>query len=453
MLRYLRTNLFWSSCLGGISLILGNLYLANLPAAENAKEVPPFPVSPVQEAVLGQRAFARFMKDRFESADLDQTVRINRIGDKLAKVCDRPTLIYEFTLIKGDELQAWSFPGGSIVLTEALASSCSDDELAFTIGHELAHTSLRHHIQQTRFINARQAGLPGEQALLEVVSAAFKKDHALEADRFGVLYSVRAGYSFTASYASLRQLKKATEVQSDDAHPDYKTRIAALEAFRKELELSVQAFHAGVKALRIQDVEEAISLFTLFAAEFPTSVSGRVNLGLAYVARMESAEFLAEVLEPLRDPGVDPSRDAIIDLVAAKMARANFERAIRIQPDSGAALAGLGLVHTRLREYEKARERFLEAKENVPVRWDVLLCLGNVEYLENNYHKAVSYYRQARAMKPESAEIKKNLALALEETGNRAEAEVLWKDLLTHPHIGREAVEHLPSSTTTAPTS
>ena len=447
MLRRPSRILLWGAYLTGTGLLLAGVCLANQPKQREDKsqtERVPFTVSPVQEVALGERAVASFMKDRVKSDDIALTNRINRIGHEIAKVSDRPSLLYQFLLVEGDELQARSFPGGTVCITEALARFyASDDELAFAMAHELAHTALRHHIQQARFIEAMKGGTSVEEALLAIASKLLRQDDELEADRFGALYSVRAGHdSFSATYASLGRLEQATGRRFDDAHPDYGIRIEALKAFRDELELSVQTFHDGVKALDRRDADEAISLFKYFVSEFPNSVSGRVNLGLAHIARMRSKtgtpQGLAEVLVPLRDPGVS-IRSSILDRVDVNMARGNFERAIEIQPDSGSALAGLGIVHTRLGQYGEARMRLNQAKENVPKRWDILLCLGNVEYLDKNYEEAVSYYDQAREMEPTSVEIKKNLALALEQIGNRAKAMALWRELESHPLLGLEA--------------
>ncbi len=452
MLRNLSYDTRKAVSFAAATLLLGGLLPA--PMLDGKDEAPPsFTISPLEEVILGERAVAKFMKDRVESKDVEQVNRLNLVGGKLAKVCDRPSLPYRFVLIEGDDLQARSVPGGTVLVTEALMRLYGrDDELGFAIGHELAHTALRHHIQQTKFIDAIEAGMPGEIALLKTLSASFRTHDELEADRFGALYSVRAGYLFTASLSSLRRLDDAIGHASDNAH--FTRRIETLESFREELEGSRKAFDDGLEALDEQNAAKAIKALTLFVAEFPTSVAGRVNLGLAYIARMRdrigTPGNLAEVLEPLRDPGFT-IKGSILDRADADMARGNFERAIEIQPDSGAALAGLGVVHTRLHEYDDARKRLRVAHETVPTRWDIVLCLGNVEYLDGRHQEAVRYYEQALAMKPRAVEIKKNLALALGKLGKRLEAVQLWEELQSDPHIGPEAKLYLQDLMKTSP--
>ena len=96
--------------------------------------------------------------------------------------------------------------------------------------------------------------------------------------------------------------------ESDAGPPSFTQRVAALQSFSRELALSVQAFHEGTDALRAGKCDDAIAALEYFVAEFPSNVSGRVNLGSSYLSRFRENTGtplgLAEVLPLLTHPGI-----------------------------------------------------------------------------------------------------------------------------------------------------
>jgi predicted Zn-dependent protease len=318
-----------------------------------------------------------------------------------------------------------------------------DDELAFAIAHEVAHAALRHHVSQMRWKLALASGRQGERAVLETVKSAFDRDAEVEADRFGALYAVRAGYRFTATYEGLQRLAGASPGPRDDpSHPSYQERIEALKDFGGELKRSLEAFDRGTDALKAGKADEAIDYFTLFVGEFPNSYSGRVNLGAAYLARVRSHSGtpanLAEVLTILPDPGI--TLRGMMSLADVYRAQDHLQHAMRFaQPKDSIARAFLGLVYIRLREMDKARRVLGEALTADPRSPELHLCRGNVEHVAGRYDEAEASYREALGLRPAWPEAMKNLALTLEKTGNNDEALRIWKALEDHSQMGPEA--------------
>lgn len=83
--------------------------------------------------------------------------RVQRIGAELSKICNENLLAvtwgdkrlnpftYTFKVVEGDDVNAFSLPGGYIYIYEGLMKFAeSDDELAGVIGHEIAHAAFRH---------------------------------------------------------------------------------------------------------------------------------------------------------------------------------------------------------------------------------------------------------------------------------------------------------------------
>jgi predicted Zn-dependent protease len=422
------------------------------PHAHAQSPVSPVSVTPAQEVAWGEEALKRFLQTRSLSQDVTQAARVDRIGRRIAKVSDRPDHPYTFLVLEGKELQAYSFPGGTICLTEALAGLyISDDELAFGLAHELSHIVLRHHIAKLQFQEALKAGAPGAQALLQGVQGYFDRQSEMEADRYGSLYSVRANYAFTSSLGALERLGKALpERQEDTSHPSFAARITALQDFKKELEHCLEAFKSGLGALASNDSNQAVLLFRIFVGEFPNSFAGRMNLGIAHLARIRSRSGtpagLAEALPVLPEAGVNLRE--LPDTIEIEHARENFAAALQLtQPGDSMVQAGMALVETRLGHWDAARSLLREALVSRPNNADLLLCLGNVEYLANNYSQAAELYRQSLAVRSEWPKARKNLALTLERPGgNQRQAQAIWKSLVGDKELGEEARLHLAAS-------
>lgn len=106
---------------------------------------------------IGREASDRVRKEIPLSENVEYVQKILKIGDSLSAVANR-TLVqvtwgdsrlspfnYEFQVLKGDDVNAFSLPGGFIYIYEGvLKFSESDDEVAGVVAHEIAHASLRH---------------------------------------------------------------------------------------------------------------------------------------------------------------------------------------------------------------------------------------------------------------------------------------------------------------------
>jgi predicted Zn-dependent protease len=83
--------------------------------------------------------------------------RVSKIGGEIAAIANKETVEvtwgddqlsqfdYKFFVIKGEDVNAFSVPGGYIYVYEGLVEFAeSDDELAGVLAHEIAHASFRH---------------------------------------------------------------------------------------------------------------------------------------------------------------------------------------------------------------------------------------------------------------------------------------------------------------------
>lgn len=106
---------------------------------------------------LGREVSEEIDKVLEPSENEEMIERVVRIGTELAEIANEtqvevtwgdPRLSpfpYEFRVVKGDDVNAFSLPGGIIYVYEGLVDfSTSDHELAGVLGHEIAHAAFRH---------------------------------------------------------------------------------------------------------------------------------------------------------------------------------------------------------------------------------------------------------------------------------------------------------------------
>jgi beta-barrel assembly-enhancing protease len=136
---------------------------------------------------------------------------ITVLGDSIARVSDDRGLQWRFYIVDDPSINAFAVPGGFIYVNRGLiARTANMSELAGVLGHEIAHVTRRHSMDQMAkaqranvgvaagciFLPSLcESGLGG--AAIQVGGAAafskFSRDDEREADRYGVQYVTRAG--------------------------------------------------------------------------------------------------------------------------------------------------------------------------------------------------------------------------------------------------------------------
>lgn len=134
------------------------------------------------------------------------------VGGRVAAHVRRPGIAYHFRVLESPEINAFALPGGRVfVTTGMLAFLRSEAELAFILGHEIAHVDQRHAIEAlvTR-IAMERIGLGDVGAVVDLplvlVRAGYRKHQELEADLVGLRLAGLAGYDPDAAVAPFRRL-------------------------------------------------------------------------------------------------------------------------------------------------------------------------------------------------------------------------------------------------------
>lgn len=101
-------------------------------------------ITPEQEYYIGRAVAATILHDYPALDDRDANAYLNRVGQTVALMSDRPETFggYHFLLLDSDELNAFAAPGGLILVTRGLLRCCqTEDELAAVLSHEVAHVA------------------------------------------------------------------------------------------------------------------------------------------------------------------------------------------------------------------------------------------------------------------------------------------------------------------------
>lgn len=102
-----------------------------------------------------------------ESAKNDLTAYLSVVGKNLARYSARPDLPWTFAVIENDTLNAYSAPGGYVILTSGLMRKMSNEaQLAGVVAHEIGHVVLKHSLDSYREQKAGQCEVTKSAAYL-----------------------------------------------------------------------------------------------------------------------------------------------------------------------------------------------------------------------------------------------------------------------------------------------
>lgn len=177
---------------------------------------------------------------------------VNRLGRWLALHSDRPDLPWKFGIIATSDVNAFSMPGGYVLITRGMFDKMrSESELAGVLAHEIAHVVRKDHIgalQQSLRNSAltgfgdyvKGGGMAGNLVKTAVINAGkdmftrgLNKNDEFDADRMGVVIAARAGFSPFGLVGVLQTLSAAPDEKGyalmNKTHPLPVERIDRLD--------------------------------------------------------------------------------------------------------------------------------------------------------------------------------------------------------------------------------
>lgn len=187
-----------------------------------------------EEIAIGEGIAARVLGAAPLVDDPALQAYVGRVGLWLALQTERADLPWNFGVIDSNAVNAFSTPGGTILLTRGMyARFRNEGELAGVLAHEIAHVLEKHQLRQIQkslgnewkmeLVNAvaeekghRDARNAAKafSAGTEIFARGLDKQDEFAADRLGVVIAARGGYN---PYGLLGALHTLGEISADDS--------------------------------------------------------------------------------------------------------------------------------------------------------------------------------------------------------------------------------------------
>lgn len=217
-------------------------------------------VPEAEEVALGLQSYQQVLKTSKISTNAAQWAMVRRVGERIARVSDRPDFAWEYTLIDDPKTpNAFCLPGGKVaVYTGILPVTQTEAGLAVVIGHEVAHAIAKHGAermsqglllslgQESLAIAMRNKPAQTQAMVLQAFGLGanvgavlpFGRKQESEADRIGLIYMAKAGYDPREAIAFWRRMEASSQGGAPpeflSTHPNHDTRVANLQKWMAE---------------------------------------------------------------------------------------------------------------------------------------------------------------------------------------------------------------------------
>jgi Putative Zn-dependent protease, contains TPR repeats len=381
-------------------------------------------MSAEQEVAQGEKLYGDYQQQQGGRyvVDPELTLYVNSVGQKLAKVSDRPDLPYEFVVLNNSVPNAWALPGGKIAINRGLLTILEDEsQLAAVLGHEIVHAAARHSARQMTRATLLNVGLmaagvaaqstdygdwimAGAGVGASAYQAHYGRDQELEADKFGVQYMVKAGYDARGAVELQEAFVKLSEGQQSGfmenlfaSHPPSQERVernrelaashsggarnkSAYQAAIRQLARDAAAYKAHDQALAAAQKED----FTAAASLIDKAIQQQPKESLFFITKGQL-------------------KMAQKDDAAALQA---FQQASKLNPEYYLGFLGAGILQKKAGQ-SAAANTSLQSSMKLLATPLAAYHLGELSLAAGDRNNAVSYFELAAQGTGEVAEAAK----------------------------------------------
>lgn len=153
------------------------------------------------EIAIGREVDARLKQKNGVFKHQEVEAYIEHVGLKLASVSERQDIVYHFTILDSDAVNAISAPGGHVYLTRGLLARINNEaQLAAAISHQIAHIARRHGIDRIekdmklKTVSGTPTAHSGFRSARIFVDYGFGNKLETDADLKATQYLMLAGY-------------------------------------------------------------------------------------------------------------------------------------------------------------------------------------------------------------------------------------------------------------------
>jgi len=172
---------------------------------------------------------------------------IQKIKQRLIEALDTTSYRYQFTIIKSDQINAFTIPGGNIYIFSGLLKAAeSPEEVAAVLAHEMGHAEQRHVVSKllkelsfSAILTILSGGDPSvlSQVLKDIVGNTFDRGQETEADQFALELLEKSNISPKALGRFFERLKEK-DLDYDEnleilmTHPHHDKRIELVRKYK-----------------------------------------------------------------------------------------------------------------------------------------------------------------------------------------------------------------------------
>jgi predicted Zn-dependent protease len=163
-------------------------------------------IGETEERDIGAKMAAQIRAEKKVYSDRVVMDYVNRTGQNIARLSDRPGIPYHFTIIEDKTVNAFALPGGYVYVNTGLLKQLdTQSQLAGVLAHEVSHIVARHSVKQLQeglgfqilstlvFGGSSSATQAAVSVGLALVMQGYSRDAEAEADSYGTIYMARAG--------------------------------------------------------------------------------------------------------------------------------------------------------------------------------------------------------------------------------------------------------------------
>ncbi len=371
------------------------------------------------EKKLGREFYEKLEKANTLSQNERANTFLSLVGERILAHSDKAPFDFKFSIIRSSAINAFATPGGYVYVNQGLLTLVEDEgELAGVLAHEIAHVNARHIAEivdrsQKIGISALAAILAGAflggsgdvtaavtsftMATATTLSLKYSREQEEAADRMGISYLVKAGYSGSAMLDFLKIMRRY-EYYSN-AIPSYFLTHPGTDERTRYIDALIQTTYTRKGVYSIIGHLKRIQTILLLDSKSPET---------------SNLQHFQKILDD-NPRDVDALYGLAVTQEKLGMVQESldtFRKALNLAPDDADILRDLGITFFKLGQMTNASlylDSALRLNENDP---DTILYLGRTFESRDDLPNALRLYKKLEEKHLDDQEVFYNLAMA-----------------------------------------